>query len=471
MGLIFLSTLTMFHKLSMSKDMKLKHFTLTFLTFCLAIVTGQNAAQAASLTTIASNLNNARGITFGSDGSLFVAETGLGGNGNCQGSPSTGGQPICAGNTSSVTKIAPDGRQSRIFNGFESLALQPSQQQGAGIQDLKFDSKGSAYLLAGWAGNPGNRDSALNAIATNVKFPPLQSVVAPLLPADKVLNTPSLAKLYKADLKTQTLTPIFDFGKYELLNNPDKGDVVTNPYALAIKDDTAYIADGGGNTIYGVKLDGSEVKAIPVPTQTINNPEYPPISPNLPPGVVPDGGAPAQLELQSVPTGITLGPDGDIYFSEYTGFPYPEGAARVFRIGDDGVPEVVADGFSHVTDLTFDKDGNLLVLQFSDEAEWKGKDLTKLPGSLIQLAPDGTRTTLVAAGEGLESSTGVTIGPDNKIYITKRGVGTLGEVVRVDSTAVPEPTTVLTTLTAAAFGGTSLLKRKRSKKLAEAEIV
>jgi len=449
--------------------MKLKPFAFTFITFCLAAVVGAPAAKAASLTTIASDLNNARGITFGPEGNIFVGETGLGGDGNCQPSPSTGGQPICAGNTGSVTQITPDGQQERIFNGFESLALQPSQQQGAGPQDLKFDSSGTAYLLTGYAGNPGNRDAELNALATNVEFPPLQSVIAPLVPPDQVLDTPSLAKLYKADLNTQELTPIFDFGKYEVLNNPDQGDVVSNPYAMAIKDDTAYVADGGGNTIYSVKLDGSEeVKAIPVPTQTVNNPEYPPISPDLPPGLAPEEGiAPPQLDLQSVPTGITVGPNGDVFFGEYTGFPYPEGQARIFRLGENGEPEVYAEGFTHITDLTFDKEGNMLVLQFSDEAEWKGQDLRFLPGSLIEVAPDGTRTTLVAAGEGLESGTGITVGPDDGIYVTKRGVGTLGEVVRVERTeSVPEPTSVLGVLAFSALGGGAWLKRKR-KQLAD----
>lgn len=444
--------------------MKLKPIALTFLTFCLAAVAGPPAAKAASLTTIATDLNNARGINFGPDGSLYIGETGLGGDGNCQGSPSTGGELICSGNTGSVTVVSPDGEQSRIFEGFESLALQPSQYQGAGPQELSFDSSGTAYLLTGYAGNPGNRDVALNALAADVEFPPLQSIISPLVPPDQVLDTPSLGKLYKADLETEALTEIFDFGEYELLNNPDGGDVISNPYDFVIAEDRAYIADGGGNTIYSLKLDGSEFEAIPVPTQIVNNPEYPPISPDLPPGVVPDV-APEQLDLQSVPTGITVGPDGTVYFSEYTGFPYPQGEARIFRLNEAGEPEVYLDGFSHVTDLTFDQDGNLLVLQFSDEPEWKGEDLASLPGSLIQVAPDGTRTTLIAAGEGLQSATGVTVGPDGQIYITDRGVGPQnGQVLRFDGTQqVPEPTSTLGLLVLGAAGGGSWLKRKRQQ--------
>lgn len=454
----------------MSKSMKLRSLTLKLFTLCLTAFAGTQAAQAATLTTIAENLNNARGITFGPDGSIYVGETGLGGNGNCQGSPSTGGQPICAGNTGSVTRIAPDGTISRLLDNFESLALQPSQQQGAGPQQISFDSLGNAYLLTGYAGNPGNRDAELNAAAANVVFPPLQNFIAPLRPAEEALNTPTLGRLFGVDLNTQALTPIFDFARYEVFNNPDRGDVISNPYSLAIKGDYAYVGDGGGNTVYKVKLDGSEVKAIPVPTQLVTNPEYPPFSPDLPPGILPEGPPPAQLELQSVTTGITVGPDGAVYFTEYGGFPYPDNVSRIFRLGDDDALEVFATGFSHVTDLAFDRDGNLLVLQFSDEAEWKGRDLSLLPGSLVQLSPDGTRTTVVSAEEGLLSSTGIAVSADNEIYITKRGVGTLGEVVRVNrtvTTRVPEPTSAIGLLTIGAIGAAAMLKRKRSEKVCE----
>ena len=45
---------------SIRKNMKLKLFAFTFLTFCFTSVTGPPAAKAASLTTIATNLNNAQ---------------------------------------------------------------------------------------------------------------------------------------------------------------------------------------------------------------------------------------------------------------------------------------------------------------------------------------------------------------------------------------------------------------------------
>ncbi|MEH1948509.1 MAG: ScyD/ScyE family protein [Nostoc sp.] len=449
--------------------MKLKSFALTSVTFCFAAICGIPSAQAATLTTIVDGISNARGSSFGPDGSLYVAEPGIGGNGNCQPSPSTLFQPICAGNSGSLVKVSTNGTKQRLLNNFQSLAEQPTGNQGAGIQDIQFDSKGNAYLLTGFAGYPGNRDLATLNLGSQSPLPPQQLATFPPSTPDKVLNTPLLAQLSKVDLNTGALTSIFDFAKNEITKNPDKGDVVTNPYDLTVNGDSAYVVDGGGNTAYKIKLDGSKSQAIAIPKNTINKSDLPP-GLQLPPGLLEElpGG---KIAIQSVPTGGAIGPDGALYVGEYTGFPYPEGKSRIFRIGDDLKPEVFLDGFTHITDLTFDDKGDLLVLQFSDTSQLGG-DITNLPGSLIQVAPNGTRTTLVAAGQGLDSADGIDIGPDGKIYITNRGVGPrLGEVVRVDGVVaerVPEPGSVVGLLALAGVGATAAFaKRKRPEKLGE----
>ena len=457
--------------------MKLKSFALTSLTFCFAAICGTPSVQAATLTTIVDGISNARGVSFGPDGSLYVAEPGIGGNGNCQPSPSTLFQPICAGNSGSLVKVAPDGTKQRLLNNFESLAEQPSGNQGAGIQDIQFDSQGNAYLLTGFAGYPGNRDLETLNLGSQFPIPPLQLATFPPSTADKVLNTPLLAQLYQVDLNTGSLNSIFDFAKNEITKNPDKGDIVTNPYDLTINGDSAYVVDGGGNTAYKIKLDGSKSEAIAIPKNTISKSDLPP-GLQLPPGLLEElpGG---EIAIQSVPTGGAIGPDGALYVGEYTGFPYPEGKSRIFRIGEDLKPEVFLDGFTHITDLTFDDKGDLLVLQFSDTSQLGG-DITNLPGSLIKVAPDGTRTTLVAAGQGLDSADGIDISADGKIYITNRGVGPRrGEVVRVDGLVtqkVPEPGSIVGLIALAGVGATAAFaKRKRQHKLGEllpkAEIV
>lgn len=438
--------------------MKLTQVSFTLLTFCLAFVSGTKAVEAASLSVVADGLDNARGLGFGPDGSLYVTESGLGGDGACVSSPSVQNQPLCSGNTGAVTRVK-DGKQERVITGLPSLARSPSQVEGAGPQDIKFDGFGTAYLLIGFAGNPSTRDTDLNAAGGNLNSP------------DALLNSPGLGKLYKGDINTGSWTSIADFAAYELANDPDggagtldpNGALITNPYALAIKGNTAYVADAGGNSLYTLGLDGSNLQGDGLPTQIIDNPVFPAPVPGqpLPPGAPTDGQPPEQLELQSVPTGVAIGPDGLAYYSEFTGYPYPEGEARILRIGRDGEAEVFAEGFTQIGDLEFDGKGNLNVLQYADESAWKGK----LEGSLIQLAPDGTRTTLISAGEGLVSATAIDVGPNGDIYVTNKGdLPGEGQVLQVSNVEeVPEPSSMLGLLAFGALGGGAWLKRKRKQ--------
>jgi len=99
----------------------------------------------------------------------------------------------------------------RAFDNLPSLVIQPSGVEGAGPQDLKFDSSGNAYGVYGFAGDP----AAIQSSRT--------------VRSDSYTNS----------TQTQVRRLVSPICRYELANNPDGGDVVSNPYALAIKDDTA----------------------------------------------------------------------------------------------------------------------------------------------------------------------------------------------------------------------------------------
>jgi hypothetical protein len=389
----------------------LKHSMVALFILGLATTHPVAAEEMASFEVIADHLDNARGLGISPDGSIYVTEAGIGGSGACIPSPSVQGLPLCSGNTGAITRVK-DGKQERIFANLPSLALQPSGIEGAGPQDLQFDAAGNAYLVYGFAGDPANRDA--------------------------VFQEPTFGQFYKIDLNTGQLTSLLDIAKYELDFDPDQcgavdalGCKITNPYAVAIKGRKAYIVDAGGNSLYKVRLDGSKVKAIGLPTQFIDNPVFPPPDPTqpLPPGPPPSG----PKEIQSVPTGVAIGPDGAVYTSDFTGFPYPEGAARILRTGKDGKPEVFATGFTQLGDLEFDKEGNLYVLQVTNEASWKGTTA----GSLIKITPDGERKVLLS-GNGLNFPTALTISTDGTIYITNQGASPgIGQVLKVKIAGQP----------------------------------
>lgn len=99
--------------------------------------------------------------------------------------------------------------------------------------------------------------------------------------------------------------------------------------------------------------------------------------------------------------------------------PYGSGRLSSSRSRTQGNSEttVYADGFTQLSDLAFDaSSGNLYALEYAMEPDWTGN----LDGSLIQITPDGTRTTLVS-GNGLEAATALTVGPDGAIYVSSNG--------------------------------------------------
>ncbi|MFH7027097.1 MAG: ScyD/ScyE family protein [Heteroscytonema crispum UTEX LB 1556] len=412
----------------------------TFLSFCLTVAFNTKPAAAASFKVVADGLDNVRGLNFAPDGSLYITESGVGGDGRCIPGPSLEGLLSCAGNSGAVTRVK-DGKQERVLTGLPSIALRPNGDTGEGPQDIQFDSAGNPYLLIGYGGNPTVSD-----------FPE---------------NSPTWGNLYKVDFNTGSLTSIGDFAKYELANNADgeatldvSGEIASNSYALTIKDNTAYVVDAAANNILRVGLDGSNLtNFVVLPKQTITNPIFPTPAPGQtpPPDAPLAGQIPDKIDIQSVPTGAAFGPDGALYVSEYTGFPFPVGKARIFRVAPNGETTVYADGFTQLSDLDFDAAGNLYALQYANEPQWNGIS----GGSVIQIAPDGTRTTLLS-GNGLESATALTVGPDGAVYVSNKGDRPqVGQVLRIDPTAkVPEPSFVFSLLAFSAFGVNSLRKRK-----------
>jgi hypothetical protein len=143
---------------------------------------------------------------------------------------------------------------------------------------------------------------------------------------------------------------------------------------------------------------------------------------------------------------VPVGPDRAYYVGELTGVPFATGAARIYRVVHGEEPEVFLEGFTTIIDLAFGPDGSLYVLQHSSAGPFFAA-----PGSLVRVAPDGTRTTILSE---LTRPTGLVIGrmghrhghgdvwdddgeedDDERLvfYISNRGTSAgIGEVIRFD---------------------------------------
>ncbi len=193
---------------------------------------------------------------------------------------------------------------------------------------------------------------------------------------------------------------------------------LTNPYDLAVDPDgSLLVSDSGINAVLRVNTGGEVSK-------------YADIAPLT--GV-------ASTDLDSVPTGLTRGPDGALYVGILSGHPYPEGAARIYRLEDrngdgdamdEGETTVYAHGFTAVTDVAFDADGSLLVTEMSNDLATLD-DLgyarsTEYPGRLVRWRGEEQQVEVVA--DDLFSPTALAVSADGGVFVSEEFAG---RVVRI----------------------------------------
>lgn len=354
------------------------------------------AAAAAALTTfahaqptwtvVASGLNNPRGLDFAPNGALFIAEAGKGGNGPMVQGPEG---PVFLGHSGSITRVF-RGVQERVATGLPSLA---NAQGGSasGPIDISFGQQGHAALSIGLGMSPARRNAELGRAGSG------------------------LGGLYQLNQNGQ-IKAIADVAAFEGQADPDGKGPDSNPVGLVSdKAGAVYIADAGANALIRVSANGAMSVAAVFADRLAPTPPFLPQPPN-----------PAQIPMQSVPTSVVRGPDGALYVSELTGFPFQIGAARIHRVVLGQPTTVFATGFTNVIDLEFDAHGNLYVLEID-----RNSLLAPSPiGRLARVNTDGSVQTI--ASDGLVMPGGMTIGPDGAIYVSNFSTSPdVGEVVRI----------------------------------------
>jgi hypothetical protein len=331
---------------------------------------------------IATGLDNPRGLTVLDDDVVLVTEAGRGGTGPC--APGGQNETWCLGATGAVTKVW-RGHQRRVATGLPSI-IAPTTGETLGPHDILLTSSG-ALVTIGLGADPALRP--------------------PFGPGGRLL-----AHLVR--LTSHGARSVADLGAYEATANPDQGQPGTgpdsNPYGLARGPaGSVLVTDAGGNDVVSVDRRGRVSTVVVFPTTPTPAP--------VPGGVVP---------MHFVPTTVVRGPDNALYVGQLTGFPFPPGGARVWRVVPGSAPTVYAEGFTNIIDIAFDRRGRLLVLEISHNGLLSG-DPT---GALVRLERDGSRTDL--AGTRLKSPTSVGVGEDGSLYVSNLGtsIGT-GEVLRV----------------------------------------
>jgi hypothetical protein len=328
------------------------------------------AAQAAAPEPVMTGLDNPRGLAFGPEGGLYVAEAGRGGSGVCVPGPDGMGTR-CYGATGAISRLW-RGTQERIATGLPSLAGQPLGDTAAGPQHISFQGRGGLFVTIGCSCDRGNPTGTL-----------LEG-----LGFGYLMHVPASGHAKR----------LVDLAGYELSANPDGAQIDSNPFGLLALPGHRLVTDAGGNSLLDVAANGS--------VSTVAT------FPKIP-------GGPMGSMRDAVPTDVVVGPDGAYYVSTLTGFPFTAGTASVYRVVPGQAPTPYATGLTQLTDLAFGRDGSLYALQHA--ASIAGVPFPfAAPGAIWKVPPGGGASSTLVAG-GLPRATGLIVGADGALYVAVNG--------------------------------------------------
>src|SRR6516225_4790282 len=347
-----------------------------------------HATASAVATVFATGLVNPRGLKFGPDGKLYVAEGGFpvpptigappGLGGLCSAGADGPGEYFGSATGSRISRIDAHGHVETFVDGLPS-----SQAEGlaSGVADVAFIGNTLYAIFAGAGCSHG----------------------VPSIPNGVIRVNPDRSWTMIANLSA--------FQQANPVANPT--DPITGDFE---PDGTWYSMIAVRGDLYAIEPNHGELDKITTSGQISRVVDI------------------SASQGHVVPTVVTQ--HGVFYVSNLGRFdPDTINTQSVFHITPSGNIKVVATGLSKVLGIAFDRRARMYVL----ETSFSTSDPFPEPATarLIRILPNVTQEVLIDGSSGILSlATGMTFGPDGALYISNIGFGAppigLGQVVRVE---------------------------------------
>ncbi|MEM7117026.1 MAG: ScyD/ScyE family protein [Chloroflexota bacterium] len=298
---------------------------------------------------IASGLLSPRQMHYTADGTLYISEAGLAGDSLLVIDPETSAD---TGLTSQITAVAPDGTQTIV------LPSLPSANTGAG--STAYRGAQAIYVTDDtyWVGI-GEGPQA------RVGLTYFRNIVG-------------------IDRENTRIHTIIDAAAGAIeAGQPDPNAINSDPTDITMTaDGTLLIADAGCNCLWSWTEEAGRQLIVTWP-----------------------------IDDNPVPTGVAVGPDGDIYVSFLSGFPFDVGSARIERWSGGELVQTYGD-LTLVTDVLVTDDSTIYAVEMA--AGLGDSGLIPDSGRVITVSEEGVTPVL----ENLRIPYGLAQAPDGSLVVS-----------------------------------------------------